>query len=58
MLTALSDIQPENLPVKILRTLAKRSGIQGYGSMRKEVLINAIGAPRVVEAQRSSSWSG
>ena len=50
MLTALSDIQPENLTVKILRTIAKKTGIQGFGNMRKEALINAVGSPRVVEA--------
>ena len=50
MLTALSDIQPENLTVKILRTIAKKSGVQGFGNMRKEALINAVGSPRVVEA--------
>ena len=32
MLTALSDIQPENLTVKILRTMAKKSGVQGFGN--------------------------
>ena len=50
MLTAISDIQPENLTVKILRTMAKKSGVQGFGNMRKAALINAVGSPRVVEA--------
>ena len=50
LLEALSGIQPENLTVNVLRTIAKKIGTKGYGKMRKSELINVVGSPRVSEA--------
>ena len=42
LLEVLADVQPENLPVRVLRIISKKLGTRGYAKMRKTELINAV----------------